>query len=419
MQLKLDAIEKHCGKNLKGLGRLLQQINSLRAQLRGDTVRIYGWKISNVCWLCDKLDTKNQNPLGLALVAGFSGQNLPLVDFLELWVKALAGYMERGRVLLMLFLLVLCPWEGMVPTASAAPPGRLISSSSSPAKSYAKYADIVLNPKELKGFVSDAFAALLKWIWAFPASTKSGRAVLQFESGYTVETVFDGSKHGIEPYSIQVSPDGDLLVLDSENSNILRVTPPLSRYSRAKLLAGSADGFSGYVDGKPREARLNHPKGFTVDDKGNVYVADTMNMAIRKIGDAGVTTIAGGRSSKPGHIDGPSEDAKFSNDFDVVYVGSTCSLLVVDRGNQAIREIQLNYNDCAYQYGSNFSSGVLIIGGAALMGYVLALIQQGVITTIFSQRENQDKYANSKKLPGSAKAGDRPSLIPDDGDQEN
>ncbi|GLJ28774.1 hypothetical protein SUGI_0567350 [Cryptomeria japonica] len=316
----------------------------------------------------------------------------------------------------MLVLLVLSPWEGMVRTASAAPPGRLISSSSSSAKSYAKYADIILNPKELKGFVSDAFAALLKWIWAFPSKTKSGRPVLQFESGYSVETVFDGSKHGIDPYSIQVSPDGDLLILDSENSNILRVTPPLSRYSRAKLLAGSADGYAGHVDGKPKLARLNHPKGFTVDDKGNVYVADTMNMAIRKIGEAGVTTIAGGRSTKSGHIDGPSEDAKFSNDFDVVYVGSTCSLLVVDRGNQAIREIQLNYDDCAYQYGSNFSSGILFMGGAALVGYVLALIQQGVVTSVFSRQEQKDK-SNSKKLPGS-KAGNRSSMWVDE-DQGN
>lgn len=57
--------------------------------------------------------------------------------------------------------------------------------------------------------------------------------------------------------------------------------------SRPKLVAGSADGYSGHVDGKHREARMNHPKGITVDDKGNIYVADTMNMAIRKISDGG------------------------------------------------------------------------------------------------------------------------------------
>ena len=57
--------------------------------------------------------------------------------------------------------------------------------------------------------------------------------------------------------------------------------------SRPKLVAGSPEGHTGHVDGKPREARLNHPKGLTVDDRGNIYIADTMNMAIRKISDTG------------------------------------------------------------------------------------------------------------------------------------
>lgn len=57
--------------------------------------------------------------------------------------------------------------------------------------------------------------------------------------------------------------------------------------SRPKLVAGSAEGYSGHVDGKLREARMNQPKGITVDDRGNIYVADTMNMAIRKISDSG------------------------------------------------------------------------------------------------------------------------------------
>jgi len=61
----------------------------------------------------------------------------------------------------------------------------------------------------------------------------------------------------------------------------------------------------------------------------------------------GVTTIAGGKRGQiGGHVDGAGEDAKFSNDFDVVYAASSCSLLVVDRGNLAIREIQLHHHDC-------------------------------------------------------------------------
>lgn len=70
-----------------------------------------------------------------------------------------------------------------------------------------------------------------------------------------------------------------------------------------------------------------------------------------------MTTIAGGKSNVAGYRDGPSEDAKFSNDFDVVYIRPTCSLLVVDRGNAALRQISLNQEDCDYQYNSLSSSG--------------------------------------------------------------
>jgi len=63
----------------------------------------------------------------------------------------------------------------------------------------------------------------------FDFSAVSSRSMMKFEGGYTVETVFDGSKLGIEPYSVDVSPSGELLVLDSENSNIYKISTPLSR----------------------------------------------------------------------------------------------------------------------------------------------------------------------------------------------
>lgn len=71
----------------------------------------------------------------------------------------------------------------------------------------------------------------------------------------------------------------------------------------------------------------------------------------------GVTTIAGGKSGRGGHVDGPSDEAKFSTDFEIRYIGSSCSLLVIDRGNQAIREIQLHFDDCVYQYEAGFPLG--------------------------------------------------------------
>ncbi|GFY88307.1 NHL domain-containing protein [Actinidia rufa] len=244
--------------------------------------------------------------------------------------------------------------------------------------------------KIVNGFLSNAVSILMKWLWSLKATTKTaitGRPMMKFESGYTVETVFDGN-------------------------------------SRPKLVAGSADGYSGHIDGKPRDARMNNPKGLAVDDRGNIYIADTTNMAIRKIGDAGVTTIAGGKWGRGGgHVDGPSEDAKFSNDFDVVYIGSSCSLLVIDRGNQAIREIQLHFDDCAYQYGSGFPLGIAVLVVAGFFGYMLALLQRRVGTIV---PPSDVSYLSPGLILNASinirssfvKFSVRPPLIPSDEEQE-
>ncbi|XP_027102124.2 uncharacterized protein [Coffea arabica] len=277
--------------------------------------------------------------------------------------------------------------------------------------------------KIVGGVVTNVASTLFKWLWSLKSTSKtaiSSRSMMKFESGYTIETVFDGSKLGIEPYSVEVSPSGEVLLLDSENSNIYKISTPLSRYSRPKLVAGSPEGYSGHIDGKPRDARMNHPKGLAMDDRGNVYVADTMNMAIRKISDSGVVTIAGGKWSRGGgHVDGPCEDAKFSDDFDVVYVGSSCSLLVVDRGNQAIREIQLHDDDCSYHYDDNTHLGIAVLVAAGFFGYMLALLQRRIAAILCS---NDDPRIHAKSMPPAPyqrpHKSIRPPLIPTEGNYE-
>ncbi|XP_052141636.1 uncharacterized protein LOC127761388 [Oryza glaberrima] len=281
--------------------------------------------------------------------------------------------------------------------------------------------------KVVSGFLSNAASSVMKRLWSLKSTTKTGsggKSMVKYEGGYTVETVFDGSKLGIEPYAVEVTQGGELLVMDSMNSNIYRIALPLSRYSRPKLVAGSPEGFPGHVDGRPREARMNHPKGFTVDGRGNIYVADAMNMAIRKISDTGVTTIAGGKSSRGGHVDGPSDDAKFSTDFEVRYIGSSCSLLVIDRGNQAIREIQLNFDDCVYQYEAGFPLGVAVLLAAAFFGYMLALLQSRVLGMVSTEDEPETQTplkASIASIPPyqkPLKQSVRPPLIPNEDESE-
>lgn len=57
--------------------------------------------------------------------------------------------------------------------------------------------------------------------------------------------------------------------------------------SEIKRLSGNGFGFS---DGDLAAAMFNKPKSFAVDLKGNVYVADKGNLAIRKISKSGIIT---------------------------------------------------------------------------------------------------------------------------------
>ncbi|XP_020888805.1 uncharacterized protein LOC9318964 isoform X2 [Arabidopsis lyrata subsp. lyrata] len=263
-------------------------------------------------------------------------------------------------------------------------------------------------PFQAQAAPSGSLIKHMSWVlkWTTGSSSKISQSdtnVLQFENGYLVETVVEGNEIGVVPYKIRVSHDGELYAVDELNSNIMKITPPLSQYSRGRLVAGSFQGKTGHADGKPSEARFNHPRGVTMDDKGNVYVGDTLNLAIRKIGDSGVTTIAGGKSNIAGYRDGPSEDAKFSNDFDVVYVRSTCSLLVIDRGNAALRQISLSDEDCDYQDDSSISlTDILLVIGAVLIGYATCLLQQGFGNSFFSKTlESETSF--EEEHPGKEK----------------
>lgn len=239
-------------------------------------------------------------------------------------------------------------------------------------------------------------------------SQYDGSVAVQFESGYFVETLVEGDKLGVTPHTIRVSPieGGELLAVDSAHSNIVRITPPLSEYSRGRLVAGSFQGHAGHIDGKPIDARFKRPTGVAVDDTGNVYIADTANLAIRKIGELGVTTIAGGKSNIPGYRDGPSEDAKFSTDFDVVYVKKMCSLLVIDRGNAALRKIALPQEDCTYQDAALLSSDIIMVIGAVVAGYLFSVVQHG-----FGPSSSEKIEASEDGKQESSNAGKPPLVV--------
>jgi DNA-binding beta-propeller fold protein YncE len=109
---------------------------------------------------------------------------------------------------------------------------------------------------------------------------------------------------------------------------------------------------SGYLDGPASYAEFDYPMGIAIGPDGAIYVADGGNHAIRKIKWGWVSTIAGGSNSLfgihdygvhpvGGYADGAGPHAEFSRPVGVAMDGGG-NLIVVDRGNRALRRIDAN-----------------------------------------------------------------------------
>jgi sugar lactone lactonase YvrE len=145
---------------------------------------------------------------------------------------------------------------------------------------------------------------------------------------------FDGSGVAAsftQPRGVAVDASGNVYVADQLNHAIRKIGPG----SLVSTLAGI--GKPDYGDGEASGASFNTPSGVAVDSSGNVYVADTQNHAIRMISPAGlVSTFAG--NGTPGFVNGRAGAASFNNPIGIA-VDSRDTLYVADSANHAIRAI--------------------------------------------------------------------------------
>jgi len=104
----------------------------------------------------------------------------------------------------------------------------------------------------------------------------------------TIATFYD-------PQALALDSSGNLYVLDGGNNNIRKITPG----GTVSTLAGTA-GVTGSADGTGAAASFNHPVGMAIDAKGNLFVADSGNNAIRKVTPAGVVSTVVGSANSTG-----------------------------------------------------------------------------------------------------------------------
>jgi uncharacterized protein (TIGR03437 family) len=137
------------------------------------------------------------------------------------------------------------------------------------------------------------------------------------------------------PSGVAVDSLGRIFIADTDNSRVRRVDPG----GNIATIAGNGNA-SYFGDGlQARSASVNHPEGVAVDSAGNVYVADTLDNAIRKITTDGViTTVAGFGTPGFSGDGGPATKAALDHPRGVA-VDAAGNIYIADTGNNRVRKV--------------------------------------------------------------------------------
>lgn len=170
--------------------------------------------------------------------------------------------------------------------------------------------------------------------------TDSGNSCVRVVSTLAGSAGATGNTDGIgaearfdRPTSISLDSADNVYVADSVNRTVRKITPN----AVVTTLAGTTNT-TGSTDALGAAALFNHPSGITTDSAGNIYVADNYNHTIRKITPTGVVNTLAGTAGVSGHIDAAGAAASFIYPS-AVATDHAGNVYVADTMGNAVRKI--------------------------------------------------------------------------------
>ena len=138
------------------------------------------------------------------------------------------------------------------------------------------------------------------------------------------------------PFRVRLDPrNGDLYISDTGNHRVRRIDAS----GVITTVAGTGSASYGGDGGPATLAELNSPYDARMGSNGCLYIADTYNNRIRRVDAAGgITTVAG--TGTPGYTGdgGPAQRAQLSHPFAIV-LDPGGNLFIADTYNSVIRRV--------------------------------------------------------------------------------
>jgi DNA-binding CsgD family transcriptional regulator/sugar lactone lactonase YvrE len=179
----------------------------------------------------------------------------------------------------------------------------------------------------------------LAYAWLSPPATLGPRIVTVAGTG---QRAFSSDGHLasasalVHPLALAVGQAGEIYIAEGNRIRKVNTDGLITTFAGTGTAGNIGDG------GPAVQAQLDLPQGLAVDSAGNVYIADTLNHRVRRVGTDGmITTFAGtGQAGYAG--DGKPGPVAELNLPTGLTIGFGDTLFIADTGNNVVRQIALD-----------------------------------------------------------------------------